>query len=219
MKMSPSSAKPLRKRQPAATKQRLVMAALEVIKRGGFEAAGTAQIAKQAGLTNGAIYAHFVNRDELIAAALREHMSSLRTMIVESDKHITDPIDAIENIVRAWNGITPRDGGVVAEMAAKAGRDKVIRELFVDQISVIETAYIRWLRLGQERGQVKTDIRPEAVARLLTSVGTGYQCISSARVPALETDDWIALLLHILESLRPPPTSSAATRVPKAKQR
>jgi AcrR family transcriptional regulator len=212
--MPPSRSKPVRKRQPTATRQRLVAAALDVIKRRGFAAAGTAQIARQAGLTNGAIYAHFANKHELLAAALEEHMSNLRTRIIESDRNITDPIDMIESIVRAWNALSPRDGGVIAEMAAKASRDKVVRALFVNEISTIEMAYTRWIQLGQERGQVKADVQPEAVARLLTSVGTGFQCQASAGVPALDTEAWIALLLHILESLRPSPAGSDANRVP-----
>lgn len=53
-----------------ATHQRILETAAKIIRRDGFEALGVADVMKQAGLTHGGFYAHFPNRDALLAEAL-----------------------------------------------------------------------------------------------------------------------------------------------------
>lgn len=53
-----------------ATRQRILDTASKIIRRDGFDALGVADVMKQAGLTHGGFYAHFPNRDALVAEAL-----------------------------------------------------------------------------------------------------------------------------------------------------
>ncbi len=53
-----------------ATHQRILETAARIIRRDGFDALGVADVMKQAGLTHGGFYAHFPNRDALLAEAL-----------------------------------------------------------------------------------------------------------------------------------------------------
>lgn len=57
-----------------ATRQRILETAAMIIRRDGFDALGVADVMKQAGLTHGGFYAHFSNRDALLAEAL-DHAS------------------------------------------------------------------------------------------------------------------------------------------------
>ena len=50
--------------------ERIVAVAARAIRRGGFQGMGVADIMKEAGLTHGGFYAHFRNRDALLAEAL-----------------------------------------------------------------------------------------------------------------------------------------------------
>ena len=52
------------------THQRILATAAKIIRRDGFEALAVADVMKQAGLTHGGFYAHFANRDALLAEAL-----------------------------------------------------------------------------------------------------------------------------------------------------
>lgn len=49
---------------------RILAVAARAIRRGGFQGVGVAAIMKEAGLTHGGFYAHFRNRDALLAEAL-----------------------------------------------------------------------------------------------------------------------------------------------------
>jgi len=50
--------------------ERIVAVAARAIRRGGFQGVGVADIMNEAGLTHGGFYAHFRNRDALLAEAL-----------------------------------------------------------------------------------------------------------------------------------------------------
>jgi TetR/AcrR family transcriptional regulator, transcriptional repressor for nem operon len=54
----------------AISHERIVAVAARAIRRGGFQGVGVADIMKEAGLTHGGFYAHFRNRDALLAEAL-----------------------------------------------------------------------------------------------------------------------------------------------------
>lgn len=59
-----------------ATRQRILETASKIIRRDGFDALAIADVMKQAGLTHGGFYAHFQNRDALVAEALAYAQSS-----------------------------------------------------------------------------------------------------------------------------------------------
>ena len=54
----------------AENRDALLRTASRLFRRYGIDGVGVAQIAKEAGLTHGALYAHFSSKDELAAAAL-----------------------------------------------------------------------------------------------------------------------------------------------------
>src|SRR5258708_7237284 len=58
----------------AETRQRLFEAAAQVFQEQGIGAASIDAIAEAAGLTRGALYSNFANKDELIVAMLEDHV-------------------------------------------------------------------------------------------------------------------------------------------------
>src|SRR5437588_11205613 len=59
-----------------STKERLLDAAARVIARDGFQGARLADVAREAGLTTGAVYSNFRDKEELFLAAF-EHVQDL----------------------------------------------------------------------------------------------------------------------------------------------
>src|SRR5260370_39652317 len=57
----------------ADTRSRLLQAAADVFAERGYEGTRVADIAAAAGVSNGALYAHFASKAELLVAALRTH--------------------------------------------------------------------------------------------------------------------------------------------------
>ena len=83
-----------------ATRRRIIDVAGRRLKRDGIEGSGIATLMADAGLTNGAFYAHFDSKEDLIANTLaeqlREQRESFSTM-------------SIEQIVRSYLSVEHRD--------------------------------------------------------------------------------------------------------------
>ena len=56
------------------TRQRIIATAGRRFKRDGIDGSGVATLMKDAGLTNGAFYAHFASKDDLVATAVADQL-------------------------------------------------------------------------------------------------------------------------------------------------
>lgn len=64
-----------------ATRQRIIQAAGRRLKTDGIDGSGVATLMKDAGLTNGAFYAHFASKDDLVAAAIADQLGTQRAVL------------------------------------------------------------------------------------------------------------------------------------------
>ncbi|MFI7669562.1 TetR/AcrR family transcriptional regulator [Nocardia sp. NPDC049526] len=64
-----------------ATRRRIIEAAGRRFKRSGIDGSGVATLMKDAGLTNGAFYAHFASKDDLVANAVADQLREQRASI------------------------------------------------------------------------------------------------------------------------------------------
>ncbi len=64
------------------TRQRIVETAGRRLKRDGIDGSGVATLMKDAGLTNGTLYAYFTSKDELVAGAVADQMRAQHANIV-----------------------------------------------------------------------------------------------------------------------------------------
>ncbi|KSV75955.1 hypothetical protein N185_16035 [Sinorhizobium sp. GW3] len=71
------------KEKNAENRASLVGAAADLFARRGVEGTGVAEIAKSAGLTQGALYAHFSSKQELVAAALQFALGRANTAMAQ----------------------------------------------------------------------------------------------------------------------------------------
>lgn len=74
-----------RKQQKEATRTRILEAALQLFSRRGIVATGTMDVARQAGVSHGSVFAHFSTRDELVAEVIsgagQQVMSRLHQLV------------------------------------------------------------------------------------------------------------------------------------------
>src|SRR5580693_7982091 len=98
-----------RLRDPERTRERLLQAAAREIYRSGFQSASLDTILASAGVTKGALYHHFENKEALGYAVVEEVISpGVRRTWVRPLQNVKDPIDALIGIVRDIP-VRPRD--------------------------------------------------------------------------------------------------------------
>ena len=88
-----------------ATRQRIIEAAGRRLKRDGIDGSGVATLMKDAGLTNGAFYAHFASKEDLVATAVS---AELRGQL-EWLNHFPPGREGVEQMVRAYLSPEHRD--------------------------------------------------------------------------------------------------------------
>jgi AcrR family transcriptional regulator len=88
-----------------ATRQRILEAAGRRFKQDGIDGAGVAAVMSDAGLTNGAFYAHFASKEDLVATAVADQLRAQRASVSAQ----TPDLAGLEQYVRAYLSVEHRD--------------------------------------------------------------------------------------------------------------
>jgi AcrR family transcriptional regulator len=185
----------------ADTRERLLRAAADVFAERGFDGTRVADIAAAAGVSNGALYAHFGSKAELLIAALRAHGPSVLARLLAADpgRSIT------ETLLLIGRGLTRRPGvssNLIVEALVAARRDEEVARLMRGDTA----ERVGWLaglvRTAQDGGDIDPHLSPDALAHfcLLLAVGSS---LLTADLHAVCDEEWAALLARVVGSLAP----------------
>jgi TetR/AcrR family transcriptional regulator, transcriptional repressor for nem operon len=207
-----------RARNPARTRESLLQAAFEEIYKSGFRGSDVETILRKAGVTKGAMYHHFDNKealgysvvDEVIADIMREKWQSPL-------RDAENPVDALIGIVRSTS-LKPEHlssgcplNNVSQEMSPlDEGFRKRTARVFNDWRGAIATA----LQEGKGRGFVRKDVDPDETATFLIAAYEGYMSLTKCFQDASGTRAGLKTLIGYLESLRPHGGVRATRRSP-----
>ena len=123
------------KDQKQATRQRILEAAGRRFKEDGIDGAGVAAVMSDAGLTNGAFYAHFTSKEDLVAHVLTDQLRAQRHRFAEA------PADraGLEAIIRVY--LSPQQRDQFADGCPSAAlldeivrRPAATRQVFTDEL-------------------------------------------------------------------------------------
>jgi TetR/AcrR family transcriptional repressor of nem operon len=126
------------KEQKQATRRRIIEVAGRRLKRDGIDGSGIATLMADAGLTNGAFYAHFESKEALVANALVEQLREQR----ESFSAQPPGRDGLAQIVRAYLSVqhrdNPEDGCPSAALLDEIGRSTdATKRAYTDGLLVV----------------------------------------------------------------------------------
>jgi len=183
----------------AETRERLLSAAADVFAERGYDGTRVADIAAAAGVSNGAMYAHFSSKAELLVDALSTHGRRLLAdeFAADPDRSVTEMLLAIGRRLAR-----PRDaqGYLIVEALVAARRDEDVAAPMRDYVS--ERA--DWLRdvmqVAQSDGEIDGGLSPNALAHfcLLLSMGSA---LVTPDLHAVDEEEWAALLAAVIAGL------------------
>jgi TetR/AcrR family transcriptional repressor of nem operon len=202
--------KAARLRDPERTRERLLQAAAREIYRSGFQSASLDTILASAGVTKGALYHHFQNKEALGYAVVEEVISPVvrgQWVLPLQVQGVKDPIDALIGMVRELS-VRPKDvcGGCQLNNLAQemspldAGFRKRLETIFDAWREAAATA----LREGQIRGIIRRDVQPADAAGLLIAMVEGYGSLAKNAQDPKVIKAGIKNIVDWLQSLRAP---------------
>ena len=123
------------KDQKQATRQRIIEAAGRRFKEDGIDGAGVAGVMSDAGLTNGAFYAHFASKEDLVANVLADQLRAQRQSV---DAQSPDRA-GLEAFIRSYLSPQHRDQCAdgcpsAALLDEIARRPTATRQVFTDEL-------------------------------------------------------------------------------------
>jgi TetR/AcrR family transcriptional regulator, transcriptional repressor for nem operon len=154
----------------ARTRERLLTEAAAAVRSEGLDAVSVSSVMGRAGLTNGGFYAHFANREDMLAAAIAEAFADRRGQMRERLAEMP-PEEALRVFVRFYLSLRHVDnverGCPIPTLAGQAHRHgEPVRAALSAGADGLITTVAGWL----ERAGRAPDIAPALVAQMVGAV-------------------------------------------------
>jgi AcrR family transcriptional regulator len=183
-------------RLPAEERKAAVLdCACGIFSTGSYRGTTTAEIARQAGVTEPVLYRHFASKRALYLAVLEESWSRLRAMWEQAIADEPDPRFRVAAMGRAYFAAT--DPKVLCaelwiQALTEASDDAEIRKFLRKQMREVHDSVTDVIRRSQEDGGIVRDRDASAEAWIFIAIG--LLGTVSRRVGNLLEDDFEAII-------------------------
>jgi len=160
-------------RRPDERPQEILDAALTVFAERGYRNTRLEDVGDAAGVTKGAIYHYFANKEDLLLRAIEQRSEEAFGRIEEIVRDKTAPVSTrLRLVVRRWFGSVTKERLAVVTLLLQ-GIAHEAPQAFRRWLAGGPTAAMRLIatlvREGQERGEFRPDADADVAARLLVS--------------------------------------------------
>lgn len=186
------------------TRDRLLEAARSVFTERGYEGTRVQEVARRAGLTTGAIYANFRDKDDLLLDAIAMGTAEFEASLVRARRagaSVPELLEAMGRGLRAHEGDPGRF--LLVEALAAARRSPGVAGHIEATLAEGQAGLVRLLQRAKAEGTVAEDLDVRALARLLQSIALGYYLLESAGSPGPDLQSWTQVIERVVASLNP----------------
>jgi AcrR family transcriptional regulator len=165
-----------------AQRERIARAVLECIADKGVERTSIADICRKAGMSTGALYLHYRNKDELVSAALL-FGTAPETPLPDTWSGLVDAIVSLAD-QRGFDMATIARARL--HLYAESVLPGPLHELYRPFIDRGFDRLADWLEAMAERGQIRLRMTPAQTARVLSVIVDGLLWIALATDRSLQ---------------------------------
>lgn len=146
------------------TRRRILDGARRAFARNGYGGATVRVLEQEIGLSRGAIFHHFPDKEALFLALAAEDAAELATVVAEH---------GLVQVMQDLPGRDPGWLGVQLEVATRLRTDPMFRAAWQQRLDVVYATTCARLRRGQADGTVRDDVTAETLAAFLQLVHDG----------------------------------------------
>jgi len=195
------------------TRDRLLRAAADVFAERGYDGTRVADIAAAAGVSNGALYAHFASKADLLIDALRTHGRRLL-----ADLFAADPDRSITDLLLAIGRQLPHrrepQGYLIVEALVAARRDEDVARPMRDYVGERGDWLAGLMTVAQADGEVDSALSANALAHFCLLLAMGSALVTPD-LHAVGDDEWAALLGRVIAAVAPAAHQAPADVTPQ----
>lgn len=176
------------KRLPREARRQAVLdTACRVFSRSSYRGATTAEIAREAGISEPILYRHFGSKRDLYLACLDQTWAELQAVAAEA--RATDPGGCLGAVANAYMSSRSRVRliDLWIQGLSEAAEDAVIAKAVKRQIRDVHASFVDLIRESQARGEVEAARDPVAEAWIF--VASGLLATVDYRLGGLLGDD------------------------------
>lgn len=194
-----------RKRQPAVTRQAILDAAGQVFSSYGYSGSGIGAIVDACGLTKGALFHHFPDKQSLALAWIAGPlMDRIRSDWFEPMAGIDSLADGVGFCRLKCHAIQADDAmSTLVAFAAETAVDDGLREACEQLFAEWRMAVAAWIERGRGDGWIHPSIQPDTEAAVLVSMFAGFSVMFRCHPAESFRRSCAKSLEGYLETLRP----------------
>jgi AcrR family transcriptional regulator len=185
----------------AETRERLLRAAADAFAERGYDGTRVADIAAAAGVSSGAMYAHFASKADLLTGALRTHGPRLL-----ADLFAADPDRSVTDMLLVIGRWLPRrrdaEGYLIIEALVAARRDEDVAGPMRDYVGERAGWLAGLMDVAQAAGELDPALSPGALAHFCLLLAMGSSLVPPD-LHAVDDGEWAALISRIVTALAP----------------
>lgn len=192
------TAAPARRRR--SSRATLLSAALAEFTEKGYEASNVTAIAERAGVTTGAVYAHFRGKLDLLLQALGIAPANALFGELTAVAQESSWSEVTHVLSRRMAEVPDPSAVLLLDAVVAARRDPAVAEVLRGGMVAYEDVVARATAAGTTLGLLDPALRPEDLSRVLTLLGLGRLVSEAIGAPAPSDDAYERLAQLLLQA-------------------
>jgi AcrR family transcriptional regulator len=207
-----------------STRTRLLDAAYELLMKDGYHATTVQAVARRAGLTTGAIYANFTNKQELMALAVLDRWNSLQEELLalafepdgETDTGGTNGANGangsggdanrffVKHLAHLLTAPPAPEHRLLTEVTGAVLRDAGTESPLLSGVQMLQTMVRTSIEAGKEEGSIAEELSTDALVAVVVNLYLGTITSKSWGLEQPALDEVSAVLTAVNRGLAPP---------------
>jgi len=211
---SKPSAPSRRVRRSAEIRERLFRSALELFARRGFAQTTVEDITEAADVGKGTFFNYFPSKDHILLAFGEMQLGKLEAAVAEARSSNQSIEDFLRVLPERMTQEPTRNPGIVRTLLQAYLSTTAVREAMVDMQRRVHGLHTQIVQMGQERGEIRTDIAATELASVFRQTVFGTLLMWSLHGDASLTERMRTAFAVLWAGMAPRNPSASGNVVP-----